>query len=595
MIKSFDYNSPQTIASVSGGTIKPFTYPEPKNYTVSGVEHGPAVVDKLRTQANTAQAEADKGVTLKDFGEGFMSLPGPSDVKDVIGGAVQGVKDVIAQSPEKNISNIGTPALDRGSQVLRDTISNSGDRLAKAVSTAFDTHASLLEKGVSAGEAGMGLLNALFTPITVSLATVEGIPGVGHLAEGVSALFSAISNGVGVATGNVIERLPVSNKTKETVTPLAKEIMQLAAQIFVGGKAAKGIDTTQGVFRIANTAVQVMDLIKNDQFVKPTLEAAKTSKIEPFDYSKLPLVDSTGKQDLRTVMINLERGGYSKGQVGAIMGKVIENNNTGRFTPKEISDVASEMLPDNPQKSTAIIKDNPNFQGRQSTIPTTEASKLPQEASTEQSVGTSLEQPSTGIPSPFTPTEMRPTEQSGSFSSMVFARMKNEHPELQGEATYNPIKLQEDAQRAVSLIESDKQKAYRVAMGAEKSMDVTQTAVSIALSEKALRDGNTTLASTLIRKRSLDQTRRGQEIVSERGSITDNSTSKYIKELLATRLDILGNEYLSDIKTKIRGTSLKSKAMEKLDGEVAKATKSIKGKELDIKAAQSLLDNLVCT
>lgn len=81
----------------------------------------------------------------------------------------------------------------------------------------------------------------------------------------------------------------------------------------------------------------------------------KASEVTPTDLSTL--VDSAGKHDLRTVMVNLERGGYSKGQIAAIMGKAIENNNTGRFTPKEISEIAAELLPETPRRSTAIIKD----------------------------------------------------------------------------------------------------------------------------------------------------------------------------------------------------------------------------------------------
>ena len=85
-------------------------------------------------------------------------------------------------------------------------------------------------------------------------------------------------------------------------------------------------------------------------------------------------------------------------------------------------------------------------------------------------------------------------------------------------------------------------------MGAEVSKDVTSTAVNIAMAEKALADGNTALFARLTKTRSLEQTRRGQEIVSERGSVSDNSTSKYVKELVASRLETLGKGYLDNMK-----------------------------------------------
>ena len=98
------------------------------------------------------------------------------------------------------------------------------------------------------------------------------------------------------------------------------------------------------------------------------------------------------------------------------------------------------------------------------------------------------------------------------------------------------------------MIAESKQKAFDVAMGKETLPDITSTAVNIAMSEKALADGDMRLYGRLVRNRSLEQTRRGQEIVSERGSVTDNSTARYVKELVASRLDALGKNYLSGLK-----------------------------------------------
>lgn len=53
------------------------------------------------------------------------------------------------------------------------------------------------------------------------------------------------------------------------------------------------------------------------------------------------LVDSQGKHDLRTTMTNLEKG-YSKKQIPKIMKGLYEKNQTGKFTPQEISKIASK-------------------------------------------------------------------------------------------------------------------------------------------------------------------------------------------------------------------------------------------------------------
>lgn len=137
------------------------------------------------------------------------------------------------------------------------------------------------------------------------------------------------------------------------------------------------------------------------------------------------------------------------------------------------------------------------------------------------------------------------------IKSRVFERMKVEHPELEGELTADVVRLKVDAERAIDLIAKDKQKAYDIAMGKEVSGDILQTSANIALAEKALSEGNNQLFADLVKKRSLDQTRRGQEIVAEKGSITDNSTSRYVKELISARLEALGDKYLSDRKAHV--------------------------------------------
>lgn len=180
------------------------------------------------------------------------------------------------------------------------------------------------------------------------------------------------------------------------------------------------------------------------------------------------------------------------------------------------------------------------------------------------------------------------------LTSRVFTRLQEENKVLEGTVKYEVKNQLQQAEAAVDLIAKNKNKAFQIAMGAEESPDVTQTAVNIALSERALEEGNNSLYARLVKNRSLAQTRRGQEIVAEKGSITDNSTSKYVKELLDTRLRQMGNNYLTDLKARITKVTPKKRAMEAIDKEVAKAEKILKNKELDLKEAQALIDSLAC-
>lgn len=190
------------------------------------------------------------------------------------------------------------------------------------------------------------------------------------------------------------------------------------------------------------------------------------------------------------------------------------------------------------------------------------------------------------------PTQV-PTDNT--FKSRVFERLQAEHPDvLKGDVLVEKLKLTEDNARATELLKLDKQKAFEIAMNREISSDVTSTATNIVMSEKALADGNYGLYERLVRNRSLAQTRRGQEIVSERGSLSDNSTSRYVKELVSTRLSELGKKYLSNLTDKVKGSSNKERALKAVDNEVAKLEKRIKNKKLDVRTALDLLDKLAC-
>jgi len=191
-----------------------------------------------------------------------------------------------------------------------------------------------------------------------------------------------------------------------------------------------------------------------------------------------------------------------------------------------------------------------------------------------------------------TPPKPIETKTDTQLKSRVFERMKAENPSLEGDLGYDPIKQKADFEKAVNLIAKDKQKAYDIAMGKETSTEVTSTATNITLAEKALQEGNNALYAKLIKNRSLEQTRRGQEISAERGSVSDNSTARYVKELISNRLEILGKRYLGDLVD--RKTTGKGRATKVIDNEVAKMEAKIKSKKLNVKDALSLLEKLTC-
>lgn len=194
------------------------------------------------------------------------------------------------------------------------------------------------------------------------------------------------------------------------------------------------------------------------------------------------------------------------------------------------------------------------------------------------------------------PAKRTPEDQAKRLESRVYARMKAEHPDLlKDDATFKAKNIKQEIKKAVELVARDRQKAYRIAVGAEKSPNVLSNAVNIAMREKALADGNVTLYNQLVKLGSFEQTRRGQELVSEKAAIGDNSTSRYVKQLLSDRLDRLGKKYLDDVRLKLRGNTRGQKAMDLIDREVKRAQRKIAAtKEIDLADAQRLIDSLIC-
>jgi hypothetical protein len=186
-------------------------------------------------------------------------------------------------------------------------------------------------------------------------------------------------------------------------------------------------------------------------------------------------------------------------------------------------------------------------------------------------------------------------------ASRVYERMQAENPsELTENVSYEARNMKADAERAVELVGSDPQMAYEVAMGVQKLSDVTSTAVNIAMADMALESGNNALFAQLTKSRSLALTRAGQEIVAEKASISDNSPSRYVKELIRDRLAIVGHAHLKGIKERAKSSKSSDtrNAVEHIDAQVKegqKVVKAAKKKRFGFEDAQKLIDSLACS
>ena len=406
-----------------------------------------------------------------------------------------------------------------------------------------------------------GFAQSAFSPITGLFKAAGHIPGIKQVADIINIPFAATGLGGSYISGKMVDWAPISQESKDIVKPYIQEVGSLAGQILLGGKimsklgemSKKGETITPDI--VKKVVVESQSELRNVDLTTPKTKQAKYAKSQGYEpyipNEKLPTIEmgAKPKSTLPTIDISEPKPMIVKGDMTYEPLTMKEWIDAGKPTQPIIKSVPVEVKPVSPEI------------------------KIPK-----------IEEPAKSVAS------IADTQ----FPSRVFERMKAEHPELEGELKYTPIKLTEDLNRAADLITKDKQKAFETAMGSKSSPDVTSTNVNIAMSEKALADGDIPLYSRLIKNRSLAQTRRGQEIVSERGSISDNSTSRYVKELINTRMDILGQGYLADVGEFVKKGSIKERATRAIDREVVKLEKKIKTKKLDVKTALELLDKLAC-
>lgn len=169
--------------------------------------------------------------------------------------------------------------------------------------------------------------------------------------------------------------------------------------------------------------------------------------------------------------------------------------------------------------------------------------------------------------------------------------------EVREDVSYNKLILKKDAEDSMRLVMENPKKAYLVAKGLDAApKGMTETAISIALADRAGAEGNYKLQAELEASRSLRQTRRGQEIVSERGRFDENSPYTYIRQLIDMRMQEAGKSLTEGIEKGIKKPkAYKSRVTERVDQQVRQISQRMNFEEAKIQSAQEIIDSLICT
>lgn len=192
--------------------------------------------------------------------------------------------------------------------------------------------------------------------------------------------------------------------------------------------------------------------------------------------------------------------------------------------------------------------------------------------------------------------EKKPVKTKGEVkNSRAFKRIQERLGEYADiDVNYNRLNLAKDTANALEFIEKNPKEAKKIALGLMGAPEgVTETAISIALAEQASQNKDYALQAQLERSRSLRQTRRGQEIVAERGRFNENSPHFFMQQVLAARIENAGKQkfrFFSKKKSETVANSAEAKMKE--GSEAIKQT--IKKKLTAADLAQNVIDSLTC-
>jgi len=192
--------------------------------------------------------------------------------------------------------------------------------------------------------------------------------------------------------------------------------------------------------------------------------------------------------------------------------------------------------------------------------------------------------------------EKKPVKVKGEVKkSKAFQRVQERLGEYADiDVNYNRLNLADDTARALEFVAKFPKEAKRIALGMQGAPEgVTETAISIALAEQASEAKDFALQAQLERSRSLRQTRRGQEIVSERGRFNENSPHFFMQQVLASRIEKASKEKFKFLSKKKGERSVKT-----VEGKMREGTENIKRtvkkKLTATDLAQSVIDQLTC-
>jgi hypothetical protein len=389
-------SSPSTPSLISkiGGAIsntinaaKQFVLP-PTNYAPSLYDQAnPALLNPIQKAVSVGKAEVAGAVS------GFQNTPSAPKTTDFVEGIGGGTQ------------NAAESALHQGV-----------DNLSKQLNIITDAHTNALQKGAATAEAVVGTVNSVFGILLSPLQGYATVPVLGNAIDGLNKIFGAIGNGAGAGAAELVNQLPISQATKDTITPAVHDTAALVAQM-VAGKAAGDLGKT-AIAKIADNSKAIMTELSNDPAIKAAIEAQKNAPAE----QPAPTVHQLAKS-VQDQMPNLQA---SRAYDIAERANELHSEARAAFIKSELAKINPKSLPTYPSEP----------------IRATAAETTPVLAANEAARPTEDNQPPTAY-EPYTPENQLPVIQMGAKPKTAEPVIQAEAPPVRkvpGDFTIEPIK-----------------------------------------------------------------------------------------------------------------------------------------------------------
>ena len=154
---------------------------------------------------------------------------------------------------------------------------------------------------------------------------------------------------------------------------------------------------------------------------------------------------------------------------------------------------------------------------------------------------------------------------------------------------YDPITIEEEVAKAQKLVKDNPAEAKRVAYSAVKEDNLLNNAVRLAYQAQMVAEGNWNEAAKMANRIISENTRMGQEIVVNKGFISEHSPMKYVKQLIGAKMEAAGTKMGRGKK----GSGVK-KVTARVKTEVAAAKKKMSAAQMNIANAQAFIESLKC-